>query len=74
MAMLEIKNILIKVRNTVNGLINRLDTLGKNHWAWILINRNFPKWNTVTKKKQQQQKTGTGLQELWNNYKSITLM
>lgn len=43
MEMMEIKNTLTKIKNAVNGLINRLDTLRKRSLSLNKDQKKFPK-------------------------------
>lgn len=41
------KNKISEMKNTLNGIKNRLDTAEENIYElWRYINRNYPKWNT----------------------------
>ena len=64
--MKKIKNAVMERNNAFDGLISRLDSLGKT-LVWGYLNRNCQKWKTERKKKQQQPEYN--IQELWDNHK-----
>lgn len=70
MKMMEIKNTLTKIKNAVNGFINRLDTLRKRSLSLNKDQKKFPKIKHNDNKEWIKQQK---IQKLWNHFKRYNI-
>lgn len=68
--MMEIKNTLTKIKNAVNGLVNRLDTLRKRSLSLNKDQKKFPKMKYNDKEEWIKQQK---IEKLWNRLKRYSI-